>query len=54
MFPINKQNCKIETRKRKKFKIFKLNTERYNKSAVPYMRRILNEDQHDNMSNMKT
>ena len=54
MFPINKQNYRIETRKRNKFKIFKSKTERYDKSAVPYMRRILNEDWQNNMENMKT
>ena len=54
MFPINKQNYRIETRKRNKFKIFKSNTERYDKSAVPYMRRILNEDWQNNMKNLET
>ena len=54
MFPINKRNYRIETRKRNKFKIFKANTERYDKSAVPYMRKILNEDWQKNMKNMKT
>ena len=54
MFPLNKQNYRIETRKRNKFKIFKSNTERYDKSAVPYMRRILNEDWQNNMKNLET
>ena len=54
MFPINEQKYRIETRKRNKFKIFKSNTNRYDKSAVPYMRRILNEDWQNNMRNMQT
>ena len=44
----------METRERNKFKIFKSNTERYDKSAVPYMRRILNEDWQNNMKNLET
>ena len=54
MFPINEQKYRIETRKRNKFKIFKSNTNRYDKSAVPYMRRILNEDWQNKMRNMQT
>ena len=54
MLPINEQKYRIETRKRNKFKIFKSNTNRYDKSAVPYMRRILNEDWQNNMRNMQT
>ena len=34
----------MNLRKRKKYEVFKANTNRYKKSAVPYMRNLLNQD----------
>ena len=34
----------MKTRKKRKYKIFKQNTKRYQNSAIPYMRRLLNNE----------
>ena len=44
MFPKKKFNHVMNLRKRKKYEVFKANTNRYKKSAVPYMRNLLNQD----------
>ena len=44
MFPLRKTNHKMEKRNMEKFKNLKANTKRYEKSAVPYMRRKLNKE----------
>ena len=35
---------KMTTRNKQKFKIFKQNTKRYQKSSIPYMRKLLNNE----------
>ena len=44
MFPLRKINHKMEKRNMEKFKNLKANTKRYEKSAVPYMRRKSNKE----------
>ena len=44
MFPIRKIKHKMEKRNIEKFQNLKANTKRYEKSAVPYMRRQLNKE----------
>ena len=34
----------MKTRAKEKFKVHKSNTDRYKKSAIPYMQRLLNKD----------
>ena len=43
LFPLNKQKSVMKLRKQDKFKIDHINTERLKKSAIPHMKRILNE-----------
>ena len=45
MFPLNKTEHKMKMRKTKKYKILKANTKRLKQSALPYMRRLLNNEQ---------
>ena len=42
MSPQNISNHKMKRKKIKPFKQSKMNTETYNKSAIPYMRRLFN------------
>jgi hypothetical protein len=44
LFPLNKNDHKMKLRKQKKYKILKANTKRYKQSALPYMRRLLNDE----------
>ena len=44
MFPIKKSKHQMEIRKTNKFKTVKANTKRFNNSAIPYMRRLLNKE----------
>ena len=44
MFPLKTSKHTMKKRKTNKFKIFKTNTKRFEQSAVPYMRRLLNKD----------
>ena len=44
IFPIKKQNHKMNKRKVEKFKVNKGRTTRYRKSAVPFMQKILNDE----------
>ena len=49
LFPLRKlKNC-MEIRKMNKFRMIKANTKRYEQSAIPYMRRILNKDWKEKM-----
>ena len=43
-FPLANSNHKMKTRNKEKFKIYKKNTKRYEKSAIPYMRKLLNNE----------
>ena len=45
MFPLNVQNSGLQTRHKQTFKVNKAYTERYKQSAIPYMQRLLNEDE---------
>ena len=45
MFPINEKNSQIQTRHKEMYKVNKANTERYRQSAVPYLQRLLNEEE---------
>ena len=44
IFPLKKKRHQMKKRKEKKFQTFKANTNRYKRSAGPYMRKILNDD----------
>ena len=44
LFPLNQTKHKMEKRKTTKFKTFKARTNRYKKSALPYMRKLLNDE----------
>ena len=46
LFPLKKQNHKMEKRKSEKFIIKKMHTERYLKSAIPDMKRLLNMEEY--------
>ena len=45
LFPLNVQNNETKTRHKETYKVNKAYTERYRQSAVPYMQRLLNEDE---------
>ena len=49
LFPLNKTSHCMQIRKRNKYEINKTNTERYRKSTVPYIQRLLNEEQNMNL-----
>ena len=44
LFPLENSMHKMTTRNKQKFKIFKQNTKRYQKSSIPYMRKLLNNE----------
>ena len=44
MFPKTKTKHRMKKRKQRKFKTKKIKTDRYKRSAVPYMTNLLNED----------
>ena len=46
LFPLKKQSHKMEKRKSEKFVIKKMHTERYLKSAIPDMKRLLNMEEY--------
>ena len=46
LFPLEKHNHSMKTRTQSFFKVNKARTERYKKSAIPYMQNLLNEDRH--------
>ena len=47
LFPLNVQNSGLQTRHKQTFKVNKAYTERYKQSAIPYMQRLLNEDERN-------
>ena len=44
MFPLAKNSHSMETRSNIRFKELKAKTNRYKKSAIPYMQRLLNDE----------
>ena len=44
MFPVNKKDHKMETRRPDKYEVQHANTERFRKSSIIYMQHLLNED----------
>ena len=44
LFPLAQNNHSMKTRSTEKFKVHKARTDRYKKSAIPYMQSLLNED----------
>ena len=44
MFPIKEKIHEMELRDEEKYVVNHANTERMNKSAIPFMQRLLNED----------
>ena len=52
-FPEKKQLHKMKKRKMKKFKVNKAFTKRYSKTSIPFMQKMLNEDNDLLASNMK-
>ena len=44
LFPLNDSKHKMKKRKERKFKTNKQNTKRLKKSALPYMRKLLNNE----------
>ena len=53
-FPLENSNHKMKTRNKEKFKIYKQNTKRYQKSAIPYMRKLLNHEYQEKRKIMKS
>ena len=45
MFPQKARNHKMETRNQEKFDVTFAHTERYRNSSIPYMQRLLNNDE---------
>ena len=43
IFPLTKKQHNMETRKEEKFKVNFAKTERYRKSSIPYMQRLMNQ-----------
>ena len=50
MFPLHKSKHQMKKRKVKKFEMKTSYTKRYNKSALPYMRKLLNDDYEEQYS----
>ena len=44
IFPKNTSGNEVNTRKKQKYKVNLIRTERYKKSAIPYMKNLLNDD----------
>ena len=53
LFPLERSKHTMKKRKTNKFKIFKTNTKRFEQSAVPYMRRLLNKDWNNKQESLK-
>ena len=49
LFPLRKKQHKFKTRKEEKFKIFKCKKKRLQTSTIPYLRKILNENNFQNI-----
>ena len=54
LFPLKKSVHNMKIRKTNKFKTERANTKRYEKSAVPYMRRLLNKEWKNLQESLKT
>ena len=54
MFPLHKTEHKMKIRNQKKYKILKANTKRMKQSALPYMRRLLNNEHEMKAKVMKS
>ena len=50
MFPVREKNHNMNIRIEEHFQVDFANTQRLNKSAIPSMQRILNEDYSDNQA----
>ena len=48
LFPLNQPKHKMKKRKTKKYEVFKSRTERHKRSALPYMRNLLNSEHEQN------
>ena len=53
LFPVKKYTLKIKTRRPKKYKTMKYRTQRMEKSSLPYMRALLNEENENKLSFIK-
>ena len=53
MFPRNRQSHSMEKRSGEKFSVNKAFTERYKRSAIPSMQRLLNSSEKDKMEILK-
>ena len=49
LFPLRMKKHQFKTRKEEKYKIFKAQKVRLQKSTIPYLRKILNEDNFENI-----
>ena len=52
IFPINPSTYGIKTRMKNRFVVDQIKTERYKKSAIPYMLKLLNNDERQRMKNI--
>ena len=52
-FPSKKYTLKMKTRRPKKYKTIKYRTKRIEKSSLPYMRALLNEENKNKLSFIK-
>ena len=50
LFPLRKKIHKFKTRKEEKFKIFKSKKKRLQTSTIPFLRKLLNEDNFSNIN----
>ena len=53
LFPKNDQTLEMKLRKQKKYKTNKIRTERFKKSAIPYMQDIMNKEELKKREQMK-
>ena len=53
-FPIKKTAHKMEKRKKRKYETRKMRTKRFEKSAIPYMTNLLNNEELEKQEKMKT
>ena len=53
MFPRNQSNHRMEMRSGEKFVVKKAKTERYKKSAIPCMQRLLNDSEKEKLEIFK-
>ena len=53
-FPLKKSDHRMKKRNTMKFKTNKTRTERYRKSAIPYMQRLLNNENNQKTSIIKS